>query len=582
MLIVKSLNLLNLVLLIELLFKEINMLRPQKGFVLVSVLIITSISTLLAFHEISNNRLQERIGGNQQKEINARMKAEKGVVKAYEYIQIQQLNNVAPDAIAAALSGYMNSTDVKIMTAQYSAAAITFVSEGNSSGAIARLDATINLFPGRKVLTGIVGCNGLDLTGGVIIDSFDSTKGAYKQDNNGTLNYGDQGNAATIKGNITLNGSSPVYGNVSAGGTFDSSGSSIVMGNVSANGNVIIDANTLDMKDREGKLFAEDIGSVNGNVNSGGSADLKEKKIAGDVNAKGEATGTLHVAGTTTAKDGLVESAYQGPNIDTTEECDNIGLGPDKRAVYDLLKGRTIAGGNRGEEDFFFNGVWATNSNHYSEYHGFKFTSGTAEVINPAYKPNETEPNIRGDLIIEQSAVEVDNFLGAGEGVKENVHVFNDFTIKDQILNVSGGGNVNIVVKGDFTMENAADIKVEKGTSLSIVVLGKIHTSDGTNIIEVGSGDSVAGKSAVSIYSVFNPDAKNGGVLLNGTNINASINAPYGDIKVSGAGHFYGAMRGNNIIIDGGAGIHFDEKLLNGKPPLDPNASIAAITYHYE
>lgn len=48
----------------------------QQGFVLISVLIITTISTFVALSAIGENRLQERIAGNQAKEINARAKAE--------------------------------------------------------------------------------------------------------------------------------------------------------------------------------------------------------------------------------------------------------------------------------------------------------------------------------------------------------------------------------------------------------------------------------------------------------------------------------------------------------------------------
>ena len=48
--------------------------RSQQGYVLITVLIITIIATLVAFGGISENRLQEQIGGNQQKEIEKKAK----------------------------------------------------------------------------------------------------------------------------------------------------------------------------------------------------------------------------------------------------------------------------------------------------------------------------------------------------------------------------------------------------------------------------------------------------------------------------------------------------------------------------
>ena len=478
----------------------------------------------------------------------------------------------------------MNSTDVKIMTAQYSAAAITFVSEGNSSGAIARLDATINLFPGRKVLTGIVGCDGISLSGSGVIDSFDSTKGAYKDDiGNGDLNYGDRGDAATLSasGDVTLDGSSPVYGNVSAGGTFASSGSSVVMGNVSANGNVTVTADSNAMKDRENNVIEH---AVNGDVNSGGDAILNNKKIAGNVNAKGEATGTLHVAGITTAKDGVVDSAYQGPNIDIKEKCDNIGLGTQrtdyktwegKGAQLAKKSGKTDA--NYDFTDWQSQNTKAENGLTVASGVEFVFDADTAESYNKDY-----DGTADTELTVSNGAIPNVDFLGESD---QNVHVFDDFILQGQDIYIKGGKEVKILVTGDFITKGASsNIKVEKGSSLSIVVLGKIATTDGLNIVEVGTGNSVEGQAAVNIYSAYEqPDLENGyGVDLMGTDINATLNAPFSKVHVKAAGSFQGAMRGKEITVSGAGGVHFDEKLLKGKPPIDPSASIAAITYHYE
>ena len=61
----------------------------QRGYVLVTVLILAMVASMVAFVSIRENQLQERMSGNQQKMINARLAAEKGIYETIALIKNQ-------------------------------------------------------------------------------------------------------------------------------------------------------------------------------------------------------------------------------------------------------------------------------------------------------------------------------------------------------------------------------------------------------------------------------------------------------------------------------------------------------------
>lgn len=61
----------------------------NRGYVLVSVLVLALVASMVVFVSIRENQLQERMSGNQQKMINARLAAERGIAAALDYITNQ-------------------------------------------------------------------------------------------------------------------------------------------------------------------------------------------------------------------------------------------------------------------------------------------------------------------------------------------------------------------------------------------------------------------------------------------------------------------------------------------------------------
>ncbi|WP_415232460.1 PilX N-terminal domain-containing pilus assembly protein [Psychromonas sp.] len=185
----------------------------QKGFVLVSVLIITTITTMLAFSQLSENRLQERIAGNQRKEISARLAAEKGLFYAFEYIEAEsdQLNTdilAGLKALPTDNKEYSFPSDLIDLTGT----TFTLVSKGEVNGAFAYLKTTIEA---SDAIAGnfedaVVGCESVKVWGAGSVDAFSIDAG-------GNRTIGLDANVSAIGGtdNITYNKDDAITGTTS-------------------------------------------------------------------------------------------------------------------------------------------------------------------------------------------------------------------------------------------------------------------------------------------------------------------------------------------------------------------------------
>jgi|GEM_PF-3379395 len=192
-------------------------MRQQKGFVLVSVLLITTISTMLALSQMQENRLQERIAGNQQKEINARLAAEKGIFDAFDVIAAEgDITNI--EALVYEEKNY--SFELIDSTSN----TFTLVSKGTYQGADSYLKTTIKRsiksttetsVENKKISeNAIIGCEGVTVGGSAKIDSFKGQSYATS---------GLSGNVKVIDGDINLpNGNAKakdnkgIFGNLTA------------------------------------------------------------------------------------------------------------------------------------------------------------------------------------------------------------------------------------------------------------------------------------------------------------------------------------------------------------------------------
>ncbi len=148
----------------------------QYGFVLVSVLLITTIASVVALGAVSEARLQERIAGSQVKEINARALAERASFKGYEYIKEKNIEGLNNEQIAVNLNSYVQSLDSNMFIEQSSVSdkgLFSFVSKGSYQGAKAYLRVDIDMAPasgGGVFEEAVVGCDSVTLAGSGLVD----------------------------------------------------------------------------------------------------------------------------------------------------------------------------------------------------------------------------------------------------------------------------------------------------------------------------------------------------------------------------------------------------------------------------
>lgn len=563
--------------------------KKQHGFTLVTVLILTSMASLIVLSALRENIVQERLSGNFQKKMNSRLLAEKGVFEEARLLQQALAENNALD-IDGLINAAGNASGYGVIgrDATYSAQALKnaageleIVSLGQRYGG----DAQSNLVARYKVIPGkassafnnaLVGCKGVTLSGSGTIDSYDSSKGTYQETKS------NQGDVSTIDGNadVTLSGHSPIKGDVKASGVVYLTGSSPVEGNIYANGGVDISAGVGvrvagnvytqgDYKHKGGRVLG--VVRANGNAEMDWGAQIENTTAEDDINYGGRGTfkdkdnhqqkGILYSDGRFN-KNPHVEAvvleettASSGAGELSGASCDPINL-PNK--VSNLIKEAPrlplfSVGANQAYTLTTKQGAYTKNGN------------GTLDPI-------------LGDVFLFNSRSQ--NHLNAASN-KEYVYSLSGVTLSsDAKANISGG-DVIMVIDGDFKMDGAAELTIQKGSSLTVLTTGKINIGAGARIITEQDGLTQSGHPSLSFYTSF---TGTDGVVLDGaSSMYAAIYAPLTKVKLLASGELFGTVRGSEIIVSGAGNIHFDAGLLNvqNNDELSSPSRIAFLGWSY-
>lgn len=193
-------------------------MQQQKSFVLVSVLLITTIATLLALSQLSMNLLQVRIAVNQHKEISARLAAERGIFDAFKVIK----TGTSSSAIMTELNRLSATNENKytlqniLWSGSETESTFSFVSKGTNHNAIAYLKTEIKLKSSGVFDSAILACESVVVWGSAKIDSF-------KGQSYAAATPGFNGNVKVIDGVIRLpaghappNNNKGIFGNLTA------------------------------------------------------------------------------------------------------------------------------------------------------------------------------------------------------------------------------------------------------------------------------------------------------------------------------------------------------------------------------
>lgn len=536
-------------------------MRLQQGFVLISVLVITTIGSVLALSAISENMLQERIAGNQQKQMNAHSLAEKGIFQTQQFIGEQNSNTVDLDALLTIINT-LSGEGYSISLAELNGNQLSFVSVGEFSGAKSHLQAQVSILSGGAGSSGgIIGCDGVVMSGSGKVDSYNSNDGPYDP-NNANSNALLQ----TISSNadVALTGDAPIHGNINVNGDFSSTGSASVVGDVTTAGSITMSGGTGGAGGGNyrigGNVHAGGDLSLTNSTPVGGSADVvgnvdytagnSNALIADGLTVGGSVNGDYEV------HNGLASSInYSAPGkpMLSNEVCDPLDIKKEIKSYTNLA---TNSNGNMDTS------AWQTADDFY------KFTPTGAEMFDKS-SGNKVEKPSTEQTILGQA--------------NTPVHVFDDFSLQNGKINISGG-DVTIIVNGKFTTGgDPSSITVEAGSSLTILTEQTINIAAGSQLIAEG-GVTDTGLAPIQIYSAYESNGeKDEGIILSGaTDMYAAVYAPLTNVAVTASGDILGELRAKTVTVSGAGGIHFDEALR----PDDSGSStyvttFAAMYYYY-
>lgn len=574
--------------------------NKQSGFTLVVVLILSGLASILVLNSLKDNVNQERLSGNFQKKINARLTSERGI---FDTIQAAELvisqNGISTLAGLLGALGPTNELEIdgktyRVDISDDGTGDLLLESVGNMFEGQSTLKVRLKFNPGTTISTGgyagfsdaVVGCEGVALEGSGKVDSYNSNDGDYNE-----ATASSEGDVSTIDHNgadVILTGGATIRGDIQATGIVDI-GTTCVDGNIHANGDVTIgncgltnDVSVIDPINGSIKPV-----NVSGNVLTRGNYSQIGRFIGGYVKANGDAyikdngitnsivnvdnnpydiqyggTGTfggtkhsyrdssvlysnydssLYVEVPLVKSDDDDETAYPDYDpLDPETNCDHL----DVASIVDEINDTNASlpdfnEGNSGDINSFALTPTKLTMDHQQTGMSQLFTATTKDVLGN-----------------EQSAIMVDDF------------------ILTRPMTVSGG-DVTLYVEGDFIVEQGAGIlTITEGSSLTLLVKGKVIVRGGGNIIALqhGLADAPNSLPAMSIYSSYVSNASESIYDYNGRGISiksssdiyAQVYAPLAYVDITADGGFFGAVRGKEVTVTGDAGVHYDAALGEG------------------
>ena len=228
-------------------------IKNEQGFSLVTVLILSSLAGVLVINSLKDNVNQERLSGNFQKKLNARLASEQGLFDSITAAQniISNDPTTTVDDLITALNKSSGGTTLNYGATTYNvdvsedSGELVLSSVGERFEGESTVKVRLKITPGTSgegfstFTDAVVGCEGVSLAGSGQVDSYNSDDGAYST----SSGYdGIEGHVRTIDhvlGDVNLGGDSPIFGDIIATGSITLN-SSDVTGNLHANGDVNI------------------------------------------------------------------------------------------------------------------------------------------------------------------------------------------------------------------------------------------------------------------------------------------------------------------------------------------------------
>ncbi|MDF9435250.1 DUF7305 domain-containing protein [Chromohalobacter israelensis] len=400
------------------------------------------------------------------------------------------------------------------------------------------LSAIYSIKAGGAYQDALVGCEGVNAAGGGIIDSYDSRDGKYGE--NGNANKSN----ATIKsnsqgGDIVLDTGQPVYGDIESAGGIRIKNSGAIHGDLKANENIVL---------------SNGAANVQGNVTSVQAVRLKggSASITGNVEANQGifmSGDDAHIYGNATApnmdpKDPGYSSSMMERISGSTNSSPNVG------EVATTTECGAFTPSGEATIDDLIDALPDASSGSLSIGGG----SQTYTLTPNGLSNNNTVSDPKKDVTVDGIFPEPTNVL-----------VLDSFSLNGSANFVVDGGDMTLYVKGDVDIGGGATFNVAEGSSLKIVTEGRFNLGSNLNVASESPTDD-DGNPILSLYSTYDDEGASGwnaGVNITGASaFKGTIFAPRSTVNVAGSGALYGAVKGRRVEVNGGAGIHYDEALM--------------------
>ncbi|CCQ11537.1 hypothetical protein PALB_24360 [Pseudoalteromonas luteoviolacea B = ATCC 29581] len=566
--------------------------QKSQGFTLITVMLLTTMASVVVFAALKESIVQERLSGNFQKDLNARLLSEKGIFNHAETIRngIAASNPTNIDAVLnqyGRLSGMGNiESDATFSTQlvktlnnelEIQSKGVRFNGDANAS-MIARFRFEPAVY--ESVFgTAVTGCKGVNLSGSGQVDSYDSSKGTYEETK---TNDGDV-NTVIGDSDVVLAGHSPIKGDVQASGVIYLKGSSPVIGNIHSNTGVEISpgngervvGNVLTRG-----FFMHKGGSVTGYVRANGDATMKwGSRILND----GNDAFAIQYGGKGTFPDTFTHS--QG-GVPYTHSRFNVNPNVAPVKVYDPSSPDYDPKKPDKECDPL---ELPLNMPQVMENSSVFTPFSTGPTQHYVFTPSlgVFSKNGAGNRVAKQQTIYVLTNVTQNQGSTNNGKQL-AFGLKGVSLTSDSevfirGGDVIWLVDGDMKMSGNTRLHIAKESSLTIFITGKVDIGASAKVITEKEGITASGFPSLSFYS-SNKDAS-GFVFSGATDLYAAIYAPLTDVIMKGSGQLYGTVRGASINGSGGSGVHFDAALKNlkigGSTNLKQGAKLMFLGWRY-
>lgn len=571
--------------------------KLQKGFSMVTVLVLTTLASVVVFTSLKDTVVQERLGGNYQKAVNARMLSERAAFDQMNAIRNELVQNPTAtitdivnnvSRINAHATGARDLRFESSLFANGSADVLTIQGYGEryNGDALSNLFINFNFIPGGPETTpfnsAVVGCEGVANVAGGIIDSYDSTlNGGIYSPSTATT----EANVKTIvrDSDIRLTGGSVTWGDVLATGGVLINGGATIIGSVLANNDIdviggpgnpshtpadfVLNTRVDGDVQTQGNIAYQG-GFVSGVMRAEGSITFTPNFAVRDTNSTGQPV--LYRGSANDTPDALTGQRYNlsqfrsstldvpdvaffdptSPNFDTSDpdtNCDPLSIASE---ITSLSNTTTTTNGIRADG--------------FGRHASFNTTSGR-DAFGVTYTPTSA------------------TILGVNYA---HVYHVDELLIDGATVTISGG-DIAMYVAGDFrlTTNGNSSLIIEDGASLTLFVEG---ISEISQPVDIATRQITATQlSPFSLYSSYASDSAKDtcggsdvGVEINATgDLYAAVYAPLANVDIRASGDLFGAVRGRTVNVCGSGDIHYDTALAEANGGGGTSASSSQLVF---